>query len=100
MPEKLTPDQLKSIVSTLKINQPVMSYRVVGNRVELRMLGGSTAVFHEVEKPSLDEMSLSYLRTLAASFVIPGRAKMSKKNLLEALLQQDPEALQAAINGE
>ncbi len=100
MPEKLSPDQLKSIIKALKINQPVMSYRVVGNRVELRMLGGSTAEFINVENPTLDEMSLSYLRTLAASFDIPGRAKMSKKKLLEALNQQDPAALQAAIYGE
>ena len=100
MPEILSPDQLKYILKSLKINSPVMAYRVVGNRVELQLLGGSTAEFFMVDDPALHEMSLSYLRTLAAAFDIPGRDKMSKKSLLVALQEQDPVALQAAINGE
>jgi len=102
MSEKLTPAQLKIIVKALKINRPVLSHRVVGNRVELHLLGGSKAVFSDVglfddPRPNLDNMSLKNLRALSTVLGIPGRGQLNKADLIAALYDLDPDVLVNAL---
>ena len=102
MPKKsLTRDQIKTIAEELEINQPIMSYRVVGDRVELRLLGGSTAVYEEAGAGDvavdLSKMGIKQLRFLATKFMVPKRSKMSKMQLIEALSEHDQSAIATAI---
>ena len=105
MSKTLTNDQIKHIVEELEINQPIMSYKVVGSRVELRLLGGLTAVYNDPEaEPAVAELvealarlKIKDIRFLATKFMIPKRGSMNKIQLIEALSNQDPTSLAAAI---
>jgi hypothetical protein len=100
---KLTKVQLKQIVQELEINQPVMSYRVVGSRVELHLLGGATAVYdptaNEMPDPTgtLTRMTLKRLHILAAAVLLPNQSKMNKAQLIKTLSKHDRPTLYAAI---
>jgi len=105
MPEKkLSGKQLKHIVNELDINVPVMSYRVVGDRVELRLLGGSTAVYTEAYDQDLPDptgtltrMTAKQLHTLAQAVLLPKQKSMTKAQLVRVLGKHDRPTLYAAI---
>ena len=101
MSDDLSNEQLKHIVEELEINQPILAYKVVGDRIELRLLGGSTAVYDEGLPGQINIMQLlaglsaKDLRFLAAKFMIKKRGTMNKIQLIEALAQQDPASVVA-----
>jgi hypothetical protein len=41
--QELTPLQIQDIAERAEVDTPIMSYKVVGNRVELHLLGGAIA---------------------------------------------------------
>ena len=78
--------RVKEAAIKLGIDKPIMSYRVVGSRLELHLLGGSV-VCHQLYKsnPLYRDMGLAELKKLATSHKIPGRSKMNRIQLIEAL---------------
>ena len=75
--------KIKDAVRELKIDKPIMSYKVVGSRVELHLLGGSVEVLDS--RPFYRDMSLPELKRLARRHKIPGRSKMNRQQLIESL---------------
>ena len=72
----LSREELKVIAQKLGINQPILAHKVVGSRVELRLLGGSTAVYTKEDAVDilqlLANLSVKELKTLASLFNIQG----------------------------
>jgi hypothetical protein len=85
---------IKQAVDELGVDKPIMSYRVVGNRVELYLLGGDVAVWpgRSGRIYDFEQLSLKELRRTARMYNIRGRSKMSRAQLIEALeaLSTDP----------
>jgi hypothetical protein len=100
--ESLSPDEIKHIVEELAINQPILAYKVVGSRVELHLLGGATAVYRQPDAEAIFQalatLKRKDLRFLAAKFLIRGRGKMNKSQLIDALTKEDARALLAAMD--
>ena len=89
MSDKLTQRQLLDIAKEQDVNVPIMSYRVTGDRVELFLYGGRTITApagFPLSGTYLDDLSLKELRTIAKSLQIPGRTKMKRDVLIEAIL--------------
>jgi hypothetical protein len=83
--------QVKLAAEAHGVDKPIMSYRVVGGRLELYLLGGSV-VYHKLyhSNPIYRDMGLAELKKLATSHKIPGRSKMNRIQLIEALEEVNP----------
>jgi len=84
--------RVKQAVKELGVDKPIMSYRVVGDRVELHLLGGSIVRWPAIDDPEdplsdsgLDFWTLKEIKNLASIHKIPGRSKMNRDQLIEAL---------------
>ena len=82
---ELKPEELKAVIDELKVSNPVMSYRIVGSRIELNLLGGAI-VRGTIDNEDLSNLSLKDLKSLATGLNIQGRSKMSREELEEAIL--------------
>ena len=70
-------------IRELRVDKPIMSCRVLGDRIELYLLGGAKVIW---PIPSaLDLMSTSELKRIARKRKIPGRSKMNRSELIKAL---------------
>jgi Rho termination factor, N-terminal domain len=56
-------------------------------RYSSRQAGGDRQ--RSIERPSVDELSVEQLRRVARDLGIPGRSKMRKQQLIEAINQRD-----------
>ena len=86
---KLSQRQLLDIAREQNVNVPIMSYRVTGDRLELFLYGGQTIVAPAGFPKSasyLDDLSMKELRAIAKDLQIPGRTKMKRDVLIEAIL--------------
>ena len=86
---ELSQKQLLSIAHDQDVDVPVLSYRIVGDRVELNLYGGrviSALTGFPQSASSLEDLPISRLRKMAADLDIPGRSKMDKDELIEAIL--------------
>lgn len=94
---------IKQAIEELGIDKPVMTSRVVGDRVELTLYGGERITYaparptkasakDDVAEPAntpviLEGLTVAELRTRAADAGISGRTTMKKAELIEALEQ-------------
>lgn len=84
-------DLVKQAAVELGVDKPIMSYKVVGNRVELHLLGGSVAVWTRRSpgpyrrRAVLSRLSTKELRRQARLHEIRGRSKMSRSQLIDAI---------------
>lgn len=108
MSQELTSLEIKEIAIQLDINTPILSYRVVGDRVELHLLGGATAVWDPaiVNKPTtpavdllslLSGMTVKELKAVAKELSIDTPKRMKKAELIEAIMRLEPIAIADAI---
>jgi len=101
---ELTPAQIQNIAEELEVGSPIMAYRVVGDRVELHLVGGGIATYDqagevstqpidvEASNPDLElfielvaGLNVNQLRKAAGMLGIPGANRMKKQLLIEAL---------------
>lgn len=97
---ELTSLEIQDLAERLDVSTPIMSYRVVGERVELHLLGGGVAIGSLDEKPTTAQLvnfTAKELRKIAVIIKIPGAAKLRKSELLAALADIEPRILVAAI---
>ena len=102
--QKLEPHEIQAIAEDLDINVPIMSYKVVGGRVELHLYGGGIAI-HETQPAAsivdqLDNLRVRDLRKIAKELGITRTSMKLKKELLielAARAEHDPAAVQEAI---
>lgn len=101
---ELTSLQIQDLAEELDITTPIMSYRVVGERVELHLLGGGVAVGRMGEPPppaktqlDLSQFTTKQLRKIAARIGIPGTSRLRKSELLAALDDIEPSILAVAM---
>ena len=113
----LSPQEIQAIAEDLDINVPIMSYKVVGGRVELHLYGGGIAI-HETQpaKPNetdvlgqlvsdiieqqLHDLRVRDLRKIAKELGITRTSMKLRKELLielAARAELDPAAVQEAI---
>ena len=90
MAKDLTSQQLQAIAKELDIKTPIVSYRVVGDRVELHLLGGQRVIYDPaitaVEISSLlSDLTVKELRLIAQDLDVSGNSKMTKAALVKAL---------------
>jgi hypothetical protein len=97
----LTDLQIQDLAEQLEISSPILSYRVVGERVELHLLGGAVAIGSLGQKSAviLEELSVKELRQIATAVKIPGAKKLRKSELLAALATVDPKLIEEATAG-
>ena len=81
---------MKQIAEELGIDVPIMSSKVVGNRVELYLYGGQVLNYPPVDDkkvPAVDlqTMTVGELREIAKIAEVPGYSKMKKAQLIKAL---------------
>jgi hypothetical protein len=85
----LSQRQLLDIAREQNVDVPIMSYRVTGDRVELFLYGGQV-ISAPADLPQfasvLENFSTTKLRKIAKDLNIPGRTKMNKDELVEAIL--------------
>jgi hypothetical protein len=87
MPDIQIPrDQLKLVAQKLGINQPIGSAKVVGDRIEIRLMGGGV-LFWPPDAPSVNlaALTVSKLKQLAEDQGIAVTSKMKKADLIAAL---------------
>jgi hypothetical protein len=74
-------------VKELGINRPIMSHRVVGDRLELHLYGGDTLTYAIAEAPEtpLFLMSKKELIELAEERGIKVTSRMTKSRILAAI---------------
>jgi len=98
--------EIQDLAEQLDISSPIMSYRVVGERVELHLLGGGVAIGRLGEKLNdvqpaiyiyLDDLSVRDLRKIAQAVKIPGAKRLRKAELLAALSTVDHNTLSSAL---
>ena len=89
MSRELSQKQLLEIAHEQDVDVPILSYRIVGDRIELNLYGGQV-ISAPAELPQfatvLEDLPLAKLRKMAADLDIPGRSKMDKNELIEAIL--------------
>ncbi len=108
--KKIEPLELKHMAEELEVNRPIMAYRVVGDRVELHLMGGSKAIFQDDEDRGPRELELfldmigrkkvGQLRKAAGIVGIENPSKLRKDDLIAALSNaalNDPESVLAAL---
>lgn len=93
---------IKAAIKELGIDKPIMSHRVVGNRIELHLYGGDTVIYaasstplpvtaatrattHGPDEIDLTSLTRAELISMAKQEEIPGRSKMNKTQLIKAL---------------
>ena len=95
----LTDLQLQDVIERAEVSTPVLAYKVVGNRVELHLLGGPVAyveadwliepedVLETAEKvlDELETMTYEGLYKLARKLKVNGRSSMNSAALVEAI---------------
>jgi hypothetical protein len=98
------PESVRQAAAELGVDKPIMSYKVIGDRIELHLLGGSVvksparpvpnavsgtdpdlAVPPYQRRDVLSHLSTKELRRRASEVNIRGRSKMSRAQLIEAL---------------
>lgn len=90
-PMQLDTQQIQQLAQESDITTPIQAARVVGDRVELHLLGGTIAQVPNpwaVEVPigpDLTDLSTKELRQLAKEQAISGYSKMTKPELIQAL---------------
>ena len=90
--------EIQDLAERLDITSPIMSYRVVGERVELHLLGGGVAIGRLGEGGvDLDTLSVKELRKIAQAVKIPGAKRLRKAELLAALSTVDHNTLSSAL---
>lgn len=99
----LSPQEIQDIARELSVDTPILSYRVVGNRVELYLLGGATAVYekrkYQAADPSsiLSGMTVKELHAVAMELAIDTPKRMKKAELIEVIMRLEPIAIADAI---
>ena len=88
--KQLTAQELQSAAKQLDVKTPIMSHKVVGNRVELHLLGGAVVQgqvkdLGAAETPDLDSLGYRELYELAKTHNIKHRSNMNAEELREAL---------------
>ena len=106
--QKLEPHEIQAIAEDLDINVPIMSYKVVGGRVELHLYGGGIAI-HETRSAAgdvdevvaqLNGIRVRDLRKIAKELGVAKPTTKLKTELLVELAARaelDPAAVQEAI---
>ena len=90
--------EIQDLAEQLDISSPIMSYRVVGERVELHLLGGGVAIGRLGEGGiDLDDLTVSQLKAIAQAVKIPGAKRLRKAELLAALSTVDHNTLLSAL---
>ena len=91
MPKNID-SRVKKAAIKLGIDKPIMSYKVVGDRIELHLYGGSIVMWPPPGKrlhpgliDQLEDTPVSDLRKLAREYHIAGRSKMTRDQLIAAL---------------
>ncbi|MGD8585176.1 MAG: Rho termination factor N-terminal domain-containing protein [Chloroflexota bacterium] len=116
----LSTRDIQKLARQAGVNKPVMSVRVVGNRVELHLLGGevvplsttrtiqnpreaktgqdATEVKPTTPQDILADMTVSRLKKIAAFLEMSGYSRLKKQKLIDEMIQHfDDEQLQSAI---
>ena len=88
MGDQLDPRRLQEIAKKLGINQPVLSQRVVGSRIELFLLGGSEIVLEAEPGEELESLDYDTLYRMAQQYAIRGRSRMKREALIDALRRE------------
>lgn len=120
---KLTTREIQELARKAGVDKPVMSVRVVGDRIELRLLGGevvpvpqvhSHAPLHPGSTPTTGQhatavqlfsphevfadMTVARLKRVAAYLEMSGYSRLTKAKLIAALVEQfDNDRLQEAV---
>ena len=87
------PELLGKAIKALGVNRPVLAYKVVGDRIQLWVLGDNKPLEYVAseelqEQPLyLSGMSKKELLEQAADLDISGRSKMTKAQLVKALTE-------------
>ena len=82
-------EQIQEIAKENDVNVPILNYRIVGERIELMLYGGtivSSAAGLPQSASQLEILPLIKLRSIATDLDIPGRSKMNRSELIEAIL--------------
>jgi hypothetical protein len=98
MNEEELQQEIKAATLFLGIDVPIMSSRVVGDRIELFLYGGQRITWKAGNQPvtadqapdqaqplDLSKYTRAQLLDLATEHKIPGRAKMTKAQLVKAI---------------
>ena len=84
---QLTPERLKQLAMEIPITNPIMSHRVVGDRVELHLLGGMVVTASLTSLDDLMQMDRDRLYELAQKYNVRGRSKMNVDQLRAAVAE-------------
>lgn len=85
MAGELTPKELQDIARLARIDSPIQAHRVVGNRLELTLLGGVKREIALHNKVNLEELSLKELQSIAFDMEIPNRSGKTKAQLIKLI---------------
>jgi hypothetical protein len=114
MTKQLSHEELQALAKDLDINTPIMSHRVVGDRIELHLLGGFEYTVFDMLAPEklapeksgaraidipslLADLSVKELRLIAKDLGISGYSKMKKAALVKALSSLDADLVSDTI---
>lgn len=91
-------EQIKKAVSELGINVPVMASRMVGNRLELYLYGGSIVTWepgnssqHTMDKMYLGTLTIKELQQIAKDAGLTGYSGLKKRELVNRILAASEE---------
>ncbi|MGD2079029.1 MAG: Rho termination factor N-terminal domain-containing protein [Chloroflexota bacterium] len=109
--QALSPQELKAIMQSEGINNPVLATRVVGGRIELHLLGGAVILApspqqnedanDQLPSPKLSSLTVDQLQQVAADLGMSGYSRLRKQQLIDALLDRfSPEELTEAYPSE
>lgn len=114
---QLDHSDIQKLAKLAGVNKPVMSVRVVGDRIELHLLGGQVVPVprHQYDTPAttgqtpstpipfspldvFQDMTVARLKRVAAYLEMSGYSKLTKAKLIEALMgYATPEELHEAV---
>jgi hypothetical protein len=98
MADQLSHKELQELAKELNITTPILAHRVVGDRVEVHLLGGREVIYDPsisaVAIPELlSDLTLKELRLIAQDLGVSGYSKMTKAALVKALSNFDADTL-------